>query len=88
MSPPVLLVIGAGGNVGLSVLKRFKEQGYKTAAVARTARDSVTSVADRFYTHDLTSPPEKIEEIFKQVQNDLGDPTVVVFNGTLAPESN
>jgi NAD(P)-dependent dehydrogenase (short-subunit alcohol dehydrogenase family) len=86
MSSPVLLVIGAGPNIGLSLLKKFKEEGYQTAAVARTPKDSIADFVDKFYPSDLTGPPENMEEVFKQVQKDLGDPTVVVFNGTLTPK--
>jgi len=80
MSSPVLLVLGAGGGVGLSVLKKFKAEGYKTAAVARNPSDAVKAASDKTYTGDLADPPEAVEKIFDSVRSDLGDPNVVVYN--------
>jgi len=80
MPAPVLIVFGAGGNVGLALLQKFKSEGFKTAAVARTARNEITAVADKVYTADLASPPETVETVFDTVIADLGTPTVVVYN--------
>jgi len=83
MSSPVLLVFGAGGNVGLSVLKKFRTGGYKTAAVARNASDAVKAASDKTYQADLTDSSQ-VARIFHQVEEDLGQPTVVVYNAYAA----
>jgi NAD(P)-dependent dehydrogenase (short-subunit alcohol dehydrogenase family) len=81
MSHPVLVVFGAGPNIGVSVLKKFKDEGYKTAAISRDPSDEIKAVADKAYSLDLTSGPEKVEQVLQQISHDLGDPTVIVYNG-------
>lgn len=79
MSSPVLLIFGAGGNTGLAVLKKFKAGGYRTAAVARNPSDALKAASDKIYPADLTQP-ENVERIFREVEKDIGQPTVVVYN--------
>ena len=82
MISPVLLVFGAGANVGLSVVKKFASEGYKVAAVARTPKDDLKSAAHLVISADLSKDP--VEPIFEQVQKELGTPSVVVYNGSLS----
>ena len=79
MSQPVALIFGAGANVGLSIVSKFKQEGYKVVAISRTIKDDVKEVADKAVAHDLT--PEVVSGIFKHVESDFGPPNVVVFNG-------
>jgi NAD(P)-dependent dehydrogenase (short-subunit alcohol dehydrogenase family) len=82
MAPPVLLIFGAGANVGLAVMKIFRADGYKIAAVARSSKPDIVAAADKFIAADLSAEPSQIAEIFKDVQETLGRPNVVVYNGT------
>ncbi|KAF2806550.1 uncharacterized protein BDZ99DRAFT_423044 [Mytilinidion resinicola] len=91
MPAPVLLFLGAGPNVGLAVMKKFRADGYKIAAVARSEKPEITSAADKFITADLSADPANITAIFKEVQDTLGRPNVVVYNGygaTFAPDGS
>jgi hypothetical protein len=63
VSPPVLLVLGVGKNVGLALLKKFKLQGYATVAVTRSPDDTIRSFANKVYVADLAGPPGDIEKI-------------------------
>ncbi|KAF2490144.1 hypothetical protein BU16DRAFT_597825 [Lophium mytilinum] len=83
MPAPVLLFFGAGPNVGLSVMKKFRADGYKIAAVARSEKPEITAAADKFIVADLTADPANVTAIFKEVQETLGRPSVVVYNGLL-----
>lgn len=81
MSAPVVLVFGAGPKIGLSALKKFKAEGYKTATITRSPSDAVKAVSDKVYAVDLTGPPEPLIDIFNSVRTELGDPTVIIYNG-------
>ena len=77
----ILLVLGAGPNIGRSLAQRFKEAGYKVALVSRSANDGeVTPDGFLMLQADLSKPssiPTIFETVFKQLG---GHPTVVVYN--------
>lgn len=79
MSRPILLILGAGGNVGLQTASFFATKGFHVAIVAR-------SLIAKDYPSYLTinadlSDPNAIETVFEKVRKELGDPNVVVYNG-------
>lgn len=80
MSSPVILVLGAGANVGLSIAKKFAAEGWKVAAVARTIKDEIKANSSLALSADL-SDPESMIKIFNEVEAKLGTPNVVVYNG-------
>ncbi len=82
MSSKVILVLGAGPNVGLSIVKHFSENGYKTTAVSRNPTAELSKIADLALSADF-SKPESIKLIFDEVKSKLGVPNVVVYNGWL-----
>jgi hypothetical protein len=79
MSSPVLLIFGAGGNTGLSVVQKFRQGGYKTATVSRNPSDALKAASDTSYPADL-SDLSTVERIFREVEADLGQPSVVIYN--------
>ncbi|KAL8787188.1 MAG: hypothetical protein Q9195_007879 [Heterodermia aff. obscurata] len=84
MPEPVVLIFGAGANVGLSIARKFKQEGYKVAAVSRTIKDDLKQIADKTIASSLT--PEEVEKIYSEVEKDLGSPNVVVYNAySLSP---
>ena len=85
MASPVLLFFGAGPNVGLSVISKFHSEGYKVAAVARTVKDDLKKAADKVITADLSGDPSNVTKIFEEVEKELGNPNVVVYNGEEIP---
>lgn len=77
-SQPVILVLGAGKRIGTQTAQRFAEGGYKVALVSRQQD------GDAGYTNiqaDLTDV-KAVETVFEQVRKELGEPSVVVYNGT------
>ncbi|OCK78386.1 hypothetical protein K432DRAFT_268589, partial [Lepidopterella palustris CBS 459.81] len=77
----VLLFFGAGLNVGLSVMSKFRTEGYKTVAVARTAKEEFKNAADMVIAADMSEEPSQVARIFEEVTHKIGTPTVVVYNG-------
>ena len=78
MTSPVLLILGAGPNIGSHVAKAFAAKGYRVALASRKARP-----VDDNQLHipvDLTKP-ESVPGVFEIVKAKLGSaPSVVVYN--------
>jgi NAD(P)-dependent dehydrogenase (short-subunit alcohol dehydrogenase family) len=81
---PVVVVLGAGPNVGTKVAQKFTSEGYKVAVVSRSGKEVPSSTAALSISADLTNP-ESIHDIFEQVRSKLGEPSVVVYNGMSCP---
>ena len=80
-SSKVLLVLGAGGNVGASVASLFAQNGYKIALAARRLQDAVNDDGHLQIQADLANA-ESVESAFDKVSTKFGPPNVVVYNGT------
>jgi NAD(P)-dependent dehydrogenase (short-subunit alcohol dehydrogenase family) len=80
MSSPVLLVLGAGPKIGLSVAKAFSAKGYKVALAARSLQDGIGEDGYLRLKIDF-SKPEDIQHAFAKVKQEFGIPSVVVYNG-------
>ena len=80
MSEQVVLVLGYGGRVGADVAKDFASTGYKVAVVSRSKKLYDPTLGYLWIQADLTDP-STVENIFSQVVNELGHPSVVVYNG-------
>lgn len=76
---PVLLLLGAGPKLGTVIPEAFSNAGYKVALVARSLSDGLQ---DNGYYHVQAdfNRPECIPEVFKKVKQNVGIPTVVVYN--------
>ncbi|PVH85805.1 NAD(P)-binding protein, partial [Cadophora sp. DSE1049] len=80
----IILVLGAGPNVGIHITKYFSEKAYKTAAVARNPSEEVIKAADLVIKADF-SDASNIKPIFDEVKEKLGIPNVVVYNAYANP---
>jgi short-subunit dehydrogenase len=83
MTTPVCLISGVGPGTGSALAKRFSEGGYRVALLARNeerlaALEKQLSNAKR-YRCDV-SDPAQIEAVASAVEQDLGNPSVVVHN--------
>ncbi|KAJ5232331.1 hypothetical protein N7468_005287 [Penicillium chermesinum] len=63
-----VLVLGAGLRVGHSTAALFAQHGYRVALVARSLAEDLADL-------------DRIPSIFLAVEQALGPPNVVVFNG-------
>ena len=80
MAGQILLLLGAGKNVGLQTIKKFKEEGWQVAAVSRKPLEEIRNEADLVVPADFANP-HAIAEVFETVKQRLGIPNLVVYNG-------
>ena len=80
MNSPVVLIFGAGANIGAEVASTFSKQGYQIATVARSGKDGKTADGRLHITADL-SRSSSVPDIFQRVKQELGTPSVVIYNG-------
>lgn len=85
-SSPILLILGAGSNVGASVAKAFAEKGYKIALASRTVKKEDSNPNEFHIACDL-SDPLSVLDVFTKVKETLGIPSVVVYNGMEIPNA-
>ena len=76
----ILLILGAGPNVGAKVAQKFTSTGYRVAIASRTGAEVPPSTAALSIAADLADPPS-IHSVFEEVRAKLGEPSVVVYNG-------
>ena len=79
-STRVLLLLGAGPNIGLHTTRLFKAQGFKIALAARSPSEELSKEADVTVKADFFEP-SSVSEVFKEVISKLGHPSVVLYNG-------
>lgn len=79
---PVVLIFGAGPNIGQAVARTFASKGYKVALAARSLRESDSTDKQLNITSDLAKS-EDVVNAFTKVKEVLGIPSVVVYNGKL-----
>lgn len=77
---PVILILGAGPNIGQAVARTFASEGYKVALAARSLKEEDSTDAQLNIKADF-SKPEEVVDIFTKVRKALGIPSVVVYNG-------
>lgn len=86
----ILLVLGAGKNIGQSLGYTFKAAGYKVALVSRSAVDGETTPEGFLTVKADFTKPATIPSVFEAVKAKLGGPpNVVVYNAAaLTPSSD
>jgi NAD(P)-dependent dehydrogenase (short-subunit alcohol dehydrogenase family) len=78
---PVILIFGAGPNVGQHVARSFASKGYRVALAARRAKEADNS-SDQINVATDLSDPSSVVNTFLEVKRLLGiPPSVVVYNG-------
>ncbi len=84
MARPVCVVVGVGPGNGAAIARRFAEEGYSVALVARTAAVSqklASELGDRATAYQAdASNPSSLAQAFASIQRDLGDVDVLVYN--------
>ncbi|KAJ5353772.1 hypothetical protein N7541_006336 [Penicillium brevicompactum] len=76
---PVILILGAGPNIGINVARVFAAKGYKVALASRSLKDQ-ESTADQLNIPSDLSNPDSVVDAFSKVKAALGTPSVVVYN--------
>ncbi len=80
MSSRIILILGAGPNIGLHVAQKFAQNGFKVAIAGRSIKPEVSKNADLSIKADF-STPASVKPIFEEVKSKLGLPNVVIYNG-------
>lgn len=78
----IILILGAGPNVGLFLATHFSKNSFKTAVVSRNPSSKLSEAADLAIAADFQDP-KGIKGVFEEVKGKLGVPNVVVYNGAL-----
>ncbi|MCJ1396168.1 hypothetical protein MMC18_009057 [Xylographa bjoerkii] len=81
MSARIVLILGAGPNVGTSIASKFASEGWKVAAASRSPKDEIKKIAHHVIAADFADP-EKISSLFAEVEAKLGTPNVVIYNAS------
>jgi NAD(P)-dependent dehydrogenase (short-subunit alcohol dehydrogenase family) len=79
---PIALILGAGPNIGQSVVRKFASKGYKVALASRSLKESNSTDDELHIPSDFTKPGD-ITNAFDKVKEVFGIPSVVVYNGEL-----
>jgi NAD(P)-dependent dehydrogenase (short-subunit alcohol dehydrogenase family) len=83
-SSPVLLILGAGPNIGKSVAQKFAANGYKVALASRRV-PTTNDWKESLHVQSDLSKPEAVKDIFQQVREKVGVPSFVLFNSKSVP---
>jgi NAD(P)-dependent dehydrogenase (short-subunit alcohol dehydrogenase family) len=88
-SKPILLVLGAGSNVGKALATRFSAAGYNVAFAARSITNGTSPEGHLSIKADL-SEFDAVPSIFAKVKETLGaSPSTVIYNAAaLTPPPN
>ncbi|KFY93873.1 hypothetical protein V500_03501 [Pseudogymnoascus sp. VKM F-4518 (FW-2643)] len=80
MSTPVVLILGSGPRVGLSVATKFAHAGYKVAIASRNGTGNTNAQGFLSLKADFTKP-ESVPALFAAVKSQFHSaPSVVVYN--------
>jgi NAD(P)-dependent dehydrogenase (short-subunit alcohol dehydrogenase family) len=77
---PVILILGAGPNIGLTVARTFASRGYKVAIAARSLKEADSTDNQLNIPSDFSNTDDVVNA-FKKVNKVFGIPSVVVYNG-------
>ncbi|KAH6843096.1 hypothetical protein B0I37DRAFT_383685 [Chaetomium sp. MPI-CAGE-AT-0009] len=76
---PIVLILGAGSNVGHHVAQGFRNKGYRIALAARSVKES-DNTDEQVYLPSDFSDPNSIVEAFSKLKSSLGAASVVIYN--------
>ena len=80
----IALIVGAGPGLSASLARLFKKEGMKVALAARDTKklDGLVKETDsRAYPCDAVVSKD-VEDLFKSVSRDIGEPNLVVYNAS------
>ncbi|KAI1741386.1 putative short chain type dehydrogenase [Xylaria scruposa] len=79
-SEKIVLIIGAGPNLGSGIASKFRDGGYKVALAARSLTPGLSSEGTLGIKIDLADPTS-VPQMFETVKQTWGIPNIVVYNG-------
>jgi NAD(P)-dependent dehydrogenase (short-subunit alcohol dehydrogenase family) len=79
-SAPIILILGAGANIGHHVARAFAAKGYRVASAARKLKNEDSTPTQLNIQSDFADP-DAVAGAFAQTKAAMGLPSVVVYNG-------
>lgn len=77
---PIVLILGAGPNIGQAVARTFASKGYKVALASRSLDEAASTDSQLNIQSDFGNT-DGVVNAFKKVNKVFGIPSVVVYNG-------
>ena len=80
----IALIVGSGPGLSASLARLFKTEGMQVALAARSVEKLdglVKEIDGRAYACDASNPTD-VKKLFQAVNQDLGDPNLVVYNAS------
>jgi NAD(P)-dependent dehydrogenase (short-subunit alcohol dehydrogenase family) len=77
---PVVLILGAGSNIGQATARTFASKGYKVALAARSLNEADSTENQLNIPSDF-SKTDDVVSAFNKVKKVYGVPSVVIYNG-------
>lgn len=88
MPNPIILILGAGGNIGAHLTTKFAAANYSIALAARTLTPGLTPQGHLHIKLDLTNPLS-LPFAFEKTHATFGIPNIVIYNAaTMRPPPN
>lgn len=84
---PVVVIFGAGRNIGANVARVFANKGYKVALAARRLQNEQVEEG-QLHIHADLADPNSVISAFDSVEKTFGPANVVIYNGAYLLESN
>lgn len=81
---PVILILGAGPNIGQAVARTFASKGYKVALATRSLNEADSTDSQLNIKSDFANSDDVVNA-FDKVKKVFGIPSVVVYNGRPDP---
>ncbi|MGB3758314.1 MAG: SDR family NAD(P)-dependent oxidoreductase, partial [Rivularia sp. (in: cyanobacteria)] len=83
MSKPVCVIVGVGAGNGESFARKFADEGYQVAMLARNI-DYLQKLSQEIpdskaYQYDVTKI-DRAAELFNQIESEMGTVSVLVYN--------
>ncbi|RMZ77280.1 hypothetical protein DV737_g4466, partial [Chaetothyriales sp. CBS 132003] len=76
---PVVLILGAGPNIGQAVTRTFASRGYKVGLAARSLKEADSTENQLNIPSDF-SKTDDVVDAFTKVKKAFGIPSVVIYN--------
>lgn len=77
---PVILILGAGPNIGQGVARAFAAKGYRVALASRSLQEADSTPEQLNIKSDFANTDDVVHA-FTRTKKELGIPSVVVYNG-------